>query len=413
MNRTTRFRFTVRAIEQLPPCPADAPGKGYEVSDTEVPGLRLSVSKASGRKTFWLRYVFRSRKRAMRLGEFPATPLADARRLALAARGQLDRGVDPQEGRDLERSSPTLASFAKDYLDGYAKVHKRSWRDDQSKLDLHILPFFGAERRLCDIQRRDVERFIGAVRKTHSPATANRFLSLLSAMMRRGVTLGVLPDNPCRGMPRFREASDKNRYLSLEEVGRLVVAMDKDPAPSVMAALRFMLLTGCRRSNVLKARWEHMDLERRIWFMPMTKSGKPQYSPLTEECIALLSRLKSQQASPWVFPSPTDSTKSLRDPRKAFARVLAAAGIQGHVRLHDLRHTHASLGVSHAGQNLYVISRLLHHHASQTSIRYCHMANSTLARASQAISDVITQAAQAAQQDGAVDETEQASAPAR
>ena len=355
MNRSTRFRFTVRTIEQLPPCPADASGKGYEVSDTEVPGLRLSVSKASGRKTFWLRYTFRGIKRAMRLGGFPATSLFDARRLALEARGQLDRGIDPQEGRDLERSSPTLASFAKDYLEGYAKVHKRSWRDDQSKIDLHVLPFFGAARRLCDIQRRDIERFIGAVRKTHSPATANRFLSLLSAMMRRGVTLGVLPDNPCRGIPRFRENSGKSRYLNLEEVGRLMVAMDKDPAPSVMAALRFMLLTGCRRSNALKARWEHMDLERRIWFMPMTKSGKPHYSPLSDECIALLGRLKSRQTSPWVFPSPTDSAKPLRDPRKAFARVLAAAGIQGHVRLHDIRHTHAALAVSHAGQTLFTV----------------------------------------------------------
>lgn len=400
MNRVTRFRFTVRAIEQLPPCPLDAPGKGYEVSDTEIPGLRLAVSKGSGRKTFWLRYTFRSAKRAMRLGGFPATSLADARRLALEARGQLDRGVDPQEGRDLERSSPTLASFAKDYLEGYAKVHKRSWRDDQSKLDLHVIPFFGAERRLCDVQRRDIERFIGAVRKTHSPATANRFLSLLSAMMRRGVTLGVLPDNPCRGIPRFREGSGKSRYLSLEEVGRLVVAMDKDPAPSVMAALRFMLLTGCRRSNALRARWEHMDLTRRIWFMPMTKSGKPQYSPLSEECIVLLSQLKSRQASPWVFPSPTDSTKPLRDPRKAFARVLAAAGIKGHVRLHDIRHTHAALAVSHAGQTLFTVQKLLHHANPQTTMIYSHMANSTLARASQAVSDVITRATQAAKGDG-------------
>lgn len=400
MNRVTRFRFTVRAIEQLPPCPVDAPGKGYEVSDTEVAGLRLSVSKASGRKTFWLRYVFRSRKRAMRLGEFPATSLVDARRLALEARGQLDRGTDPQEGRDLERSSPTLASFAKDYLDGYAKVHKRSWRDDQSKIDLHVLPYFSPDRRLCDIQRRDIERFIAAVRKTHSPATANRFLSLLSAMMRRGVGLGLLPDNPCRGIPRFREASGKHRYLSLDEVGRLMVAMDKDPSPSVMAALQFMLLTGCRRSNALQARWEHIDLERRIWFMPTTKSGKPQYSPLSEESIDLLNRLKSRQASPWVFPSAADSSKPMKDPRKAFARALAAAGIKGHVRIHDLRHTHASLAVSHAGQTLFTVQNLLHHANPQTTMIYSHMANSTLARASQAVSDVITKATQAAMQDG-------------
>lgn len=175
---------------------------------------------------------------------------------------------------------------------------------------------------------------------------------------------------------RFRETSGKSRYLSLEEVEWLVVAMDKPTRRrQVMAALRFMLLTGCRRSNALRARWEHMDLERRIWFMPMTKSGKPQYSPLSDECT-LLGQLKSRQAaSPWVFPSPTDSTKPLRDPRKAFARVLAASGIKGHVRLHDIRHTHAALAVSHAGQTLFTVQKLLHHASPQTTMIYSHMAN--------------------------------------
>jgi len=112
-----------------------------------------------------------------------------------------------------------------------------------------------------------------------------------------------------------------------------------------------------------------------------------------------------------VFPSPTDSTKPLRDPRKAFARVLAAAGIQGHVRLHDIRHTHASLAVSHAGQTLYTVQKLLHHASPQTTMIYVHMANSTLARASQAVSDVITRAMQAAQDDSVEVATEGSSLP--
>ena len=173
---------------------------------------------------------------------------------------------------------------------------------------------------------------------------------------------------------------EEGARLDEAELIGLVESIIIGGADTTVHTLRFMLLTGCRRSNALKARWEHMDLERRIWFMPMTKSGKPQYSPLSEECIALLSQLKSRQASPWVFPSPTDSTKPLRDPRKAFARVLAAAGIKGHVRLHDIRHTHAALAVSHAGQTLFTVQKLLHHASPQTTMIYSHMANSTLAR---------------------------------
>ena len=389
MARPRRFKFTLRSIEQLPPCPADAAAKADEYSDTDIPGFKIAVGK-TGRKIFWLRYVFREQKRAARIGEFPATGLGEARKLALEMRGQLDRGLDPQEARDRDKGSPTLAAFAADYLEGHAKQHKRDWRGDESKLRLHILPYFGPTRRLCDIQRRDIERFTGAVRQSHTPATANRFLATLSAMFRRAIAWQVLADNPCRGIPRFKENGQVQRFLSPEEVGRLLVAMEKDPNQVAMAALRFLLLTGCRRSEGLKARWVHVDLERRVWFVPHTKAGRSRYVQLNEATIALLAGLPSRATSEWLFPS-ADPRRSLVDPRKAFTRVLAAAGIEGHVRIHDIRHTHASLAVN-AGQSLYTVQHLLHHANPQTTMRYAHIANSTLAAASQAVSNIVMHA---------------------
>lgn len=391
MAHPTRFRFTVRAIEQLPPCRTDAPGRAAEYTDTDIPGFKLAVGK-SGRKTFWLRYVFREQKRAARIGEFPGTSLADARKIALEMRGQLDRGIDPQEARDRDKGSPTLAAFANDYLDNHAKQHKRSWRDDESKLRLHVIPYFGANRRLCDIQRRDIERFINAVRQAHTPATANRFLSVLSAMFRRAVAWQLVERNPCSGIPRFKESIQAQRFLSPPEVGRLMVALDADTeSPMAVAVLRFLLLTGCRRNEALHARWEHVDLDRRVWFVPHTKAGRSRYAQLNDATVALLQALPSRASSGWVFPSPRDPMRPIVDPRKAFARALKAAGIAGHVRLHDLRHTHAALAVN-AGQSLYAVQHLLHHANPQTTMRYAHIANSTLAAASQAVSNVVVQA---------------------
>jgi len=156
-----------------------------------------------------------------------------------------------------------------------------------------------------------------------------------------------------------------------------------------LAALKLLLLTGTRREEALQARWEHVDLEAGQWWLPKTKSGRGRYVALSDDAKALLAGLPSHGTSPWVFPG-RHGDKPLNNPRKTFCRVLEAAGVE-HLRIHDLRHSFASLAVN-AGATLYEVQGLLGHSTAQMTQRYAHLADTGLRRASQAVADVVSKA---------------------
>lgn len=393
MPAITRFRFTTRAIESLPPCPAASASKAYEVSDVEIPGFKIAVSK-NARKVFMLRYNIHERKRAVRIGEFPATSLADARKIALEYRGLLDRGIDPQDSRDRQRQSPTLRSFVPTYLN-YAKVHKRSWQDDKSKLEMFILGALG-DKRLVDITRRDIEVFMADMCKTHAPATVNRFLSTISAILRQALLDDLVERNVCVGIRRLKENNIKQRFLTPDELGRLFMQMDLAPesARVPVGAIKLLLLTGARRREITFLRWKDVDFDRKVAFIPTSKSGKSKYLQLNDEAIRTLEAMPTRGKSEWVFTSRYDPKKPMNDPRKTFWALLRQAGIHDHVRLHDCRHTFAATVINsgHENANLYTVQSLLFHSSPTVTMRYAHIASQTLKSASQAAADVITKA---------------------
>lgn len=390
----TKFRFATRTIEQLPPCPENSASKAIEHTDTDIVGFKIAVAK-SAKKTFLLRYTYRGQKRAARIGEFPATSVAEARKAALEMRALLDRGIDPQEQKDREKESPSFESFSlNDYLP-FAYQNKRSAKDDESRLRLHLIPRLG-KKRLCDITRKDVETFVSEVRNSHSPATANRHLSLLSAIFRRAMVWERADRNPCAGIPRYREDNIQQRFLSPAEIGRMLKAMASCPNKVAVAAIQFLLFTGVRRKEALTARWENVDLAQRLWYVPHTKGGRARYVQLNEGAVTVLQGLAGPERSPWVFAGK-DPSKPMNDPRKTLWSVLSAAGIEK-IRIHDLRHTFASLAVN-AGQSLYTVQHLLGHASPQMTMRYSHLSSTSLVCASQAVSDVIFKAAQEADAD--------------
>lgn len=233
------------------------------------------------------------------------------------------------------------------YLD-YARQHKRSSHNDESNLRLHILPRF-VRKRLCDLTRREVDLFIGELRQSLTAASANRFLCLLSAMYRRAIARKLAERTPCAGIQHFRENNQHQRFLSPADTGRLLAAMEGDPNTVAMATLKFVLLTKVRRQEALRSPWEHVDLERRVLFVPHTKAGRARYVQLNDAALAVLAGLGTRGESEWVFASARAPGKPINDPRKTFSRVLEAAGITDPLRIHDLRHTFASLAVN-AGQ---------------------------------------------------------------
>lgn len=387
-SRKNTFRFTKRSIEALPPNPMASKSSDAEYTDSETRGLKVSVSK-KGKKAFLFRYNSQDGKRAMKLGDFGVIDVETARKLALQARSQLDQGRDPQEGRDAQKSVPGFRDFAYDTYMPHSRTHKKSAKDDQSRLDSRMTKYF-RNKLLTAITTSDINGYIGHLRDKCKlkPATINRHRSLLSAIFNYASDLGLMDDNPCKKVKKLKENNARDRYLSDAELTRLAQAMDeKNPATgeyveknrTIVDLVRVLLVTGIRREEALGAKWSDVDLDGKLWHLPTTKSGKPRYVTLSDQATALLSGMYQRKTSEWVFPNHETGNR-LINPDKGFKRLMARAGIEN-MRIHDLRHTFASIAVSN-GVTLYQVQTLLGHASAQTTQRYAHLSSETLRQAS-------------------------------
>lgn len=381
-DTNTRFSFNHRALAKLPPCAANSASTNAEYSDTDVVGLKLQVSKA-GRKTFFFRYTIERQKRAAKIGEFPAIDVTEARKAALEMRAQVDRGIDPQADRDALATMPTMRQFGEQSYMPEARARKASHKDDACRLRVHVYPAFG-ERKLSEITTRDVQQFLARVAEKTSKTTANRVHALVARMFKLSVIWGVLERNPCYGLQKFKEAKRPERFLSPDEIGRFQAALAEDRNTVAASALRLLLLTGCRRNEVLKARWEQVDLEGDLLHLPKAKTGA-RYVVLNSAAKELIEGLPSKGVSPWMFPGAKEG-KPIDNPMKVMVRVLARAGLES-MRIHDLRHTFAATCVN-SGASLYEVQKLLGHASPTMTQRYAHLASDTIRRASEAMAVV-------------------------
>jgi integrase len=364
------YKLTQRFIDQVPPNTGRS--RYAEYSDAEVTGLKLLVSKA-GRKWFYARLSVANVKHTYKLGEYPALTLSEARQRVMQLR---------LNGVEAKPLMPTFAEFAhSDYLP-YAKAYKRSVAGDMSKLRIHLLPRFGNST-LDAISFRDIQSYHAQIKLSHCSATANRHLSLLSKMFSCAVQWDILTRNPCKGIAKFTENNVGQRFLSVDEIRRL---FGDRTEPTVMA-LKFLLLTGMRKNEVLRGLWQNVDLVRGIWFVPHTKNGKSHTVILNDEAKTLLSELP--KTSIWVFPS-RDPKKPLVEIRRCLNQLASDAEIPP-LRVHDLRHSFASL-CAQSGVPLLQIKSLLNHASLTTTQRYAHLTNNDLLLASQTVSNAVAKA---------------------
>ncbi|NNG22750.1 tyrosine-type recombinase/integrase [Telluria aromaticivorans] len=386
MNR--QFRFNKKLIDALPPHPGDAKAKESEYSDTEVAGLRIIVNRR-GRKYFLFRYSFRGAKRSMKLGDYPQMDVADARHRTLDYRAQIATGTDPQAAATVASSSQlTLRTFVTDDYLPHAYATKRSAKDDESRLR-NILPEFG-DLPLGQISSHSIQQFHDRLRLQKCAATANRHLALLKRCFNLAIIWGKLVGaNPVRGIRMHQENNQRQRYLSGDELRSFLNALDEEASRPLADALRFLLMTGARRNEVLLARWDAIDIDKRQWFLPNTKSGKSRFVLLNDGAIELLRQRDRQAGNVYVFPGK-NAGEAICNPYKGFRRVLKRAGISD-LRIHDLRHSFASLAINN-GATLYEVQHLLGHSDSKTSQRYAHMASDNLRKASAHVSAVIAKA---------------------
>ena len=293
----------------------------------------------------------------------------------------------PIQTDDSGRHTPdpiNLDAFVSSIYLPHVKLRKRSWRVDERIARQHLSSSFGA-RTLADIQRHEVEDWLhGLSEKGLAPATCNRILAVFKTICSLAVLRGLLPagQSPCAGVSPFKLHEQRERYLSRDEAQRLMRALEKSDRSEAFA-IRLLLLTGARKSEILKARWENVRLDQRLLTVPLSKSGKPRHIPLSDEAIAVIRTIPRQPGNPWLFPGHAPG-KPLSDLYLFWNRLRRSMGLAD-VRIHDLRHTFASFLVN-AGHSLYEVQKLLGHSDPRTTMRYAHLEQASLVAVAETVS---------------------------
>ena len=232
-----------------------------------------------------------------------------------------------------------------------------------------IRPALGSMK-VAEVSFSDIDRLHRSISK-RAPYRANRTLALLSKLFSLAMRWGYRADNPVRAVERNPEHK-RHRYLSGEELARLATALAEFPDVTIANAVRLALLTGARRGELLAARWADFDLTAGTWTKPgsTTKQKTLHRVALSDVALRLLVEMRRQSStSVWVFPARAGG--HLTAIREAWDTLRAAAGIPD-VRLHDLRHTFASLAAS-SGASLPLIGGMLGHSSPATTHRYSHL----------------------------------------
>lgn len=252
------------------------------------------------------------------------------------------------------------------YIERHAKVHKKSWREDERRIKKYLLPRW-EHLTLEAIQRPEVARLHLELGR-EMPYQANRVLENISKMFQLAVIWGLLPDghhNPTVGIQTFKEAK-RDRFVTEEEMPRLMATIGQE-APEIRGAIMLYLLAGWRKQELLGLRWSDIDFARKEIRIAETKSGRIHYLPLTEAIRQVMDTLPREEGNPWVIIG-RDRGKHRVSLEKAWQRVRSAAGLDD-VRLHDLRRTCGSW-LAHSGHGLPLIGAVLNQTCQTVTATY-------------------------------------------
>ena len=349
------------------------------LTDTRTRGLQFELRQNGG--FFNFRYSMHGRQRGIPIGRYGLLKITDARKRALELARMVALGQDPLNIKDEQRQCPTFHEFFMNKYLPFVKVDKRSWDTDDSLYRNHLKEVFG-DTKMNQITKGIVRDFLHTkVGNGSAKGTVNRMLVLLRYNFNLAIdweTAGV-KENPAKGVKPFQENNKIERYVTQEESLTLKEALETSENPMLKYIIAFLLVTGARKQEALKARWEDIDLTANVWRIPLSKSGKVRHITLSETAVNFLTLVQGHNAKllgqsynpcPHVFPNP----KTL----KPFCTIFYSwdtarkkAGLP-EVRIHDLRHTFASTLVNN-GVSLYEVQKLLGHAHIRTTERYAHL----------------------------------------
>ena len=395
-----------------------SPACDYFVWDTRLKGFGVRVrehadatGKVHRRKTFVVGYRPKGARQFRRLvlGMFGPMTVEQARTDALQKLSGISLGADPAEAKRAERAEQTMRELYPAYLEDVQQRRKPSTAADYKRMwERHVLPTFG-NKKVVAVSLADVRRFHRSLHKT--PYHANRVAAMLGAFFTFASNEGIRArhDNPAHGVEFFPE-QPRERFLTADEFRRLGASLTRaeseglPPAPEHrrkppkeakakhrpksadqpipanpfgVAAIRLLALTGCREGEILSLTWDSVDLERGYLRLSDTKTGK-SVRPLGQSAASVLASLPRIQGNPYVIPGGVPG-EHLKDIKRLWHAVRHAAQLKD-LRIHDLRHSFASVPAT-GGESLLVVRSLLGHKRVATTERYAHLGDDPVKRA--------------------------------
>ena len=364
MPRRSGLRISKREVDRL-----SVEGRDRVFWDRDLPGFGVRVYP-SGSKIYVAQTGSPSGSKRTRLGRHGALTAREARKRAAAAIERIGRGEDPSgASRGL-----TVAALAERYMEAHVAVNcnANTARLARGTLDNHILPALGPLA-VSAVGAAEVEALHYSLRAT--PRAANSALKVLSKMFSMAEAWGAAPPrgNPCRHVIRYREGR-RERFLAADEyrrVGRALRALEAEGgiAARAAAALRLVMLTGCRGGEILGLRWDDIDRKAGEIRLREGKTGA-RMVPLTPDAAAVVSGVRRVRGSPLMF-SGGRPDRPLTRLNVYWREVRERAGVED-VRVHDLRHSFASRALA-VGESLSMIGRLLGHSDIASTARYAHL----------------------------------------
>lgn len=395
--------LTKRTVDAAKPKAED-----YLLWDDTIPGFGLRVYP-TGRRLYLIQYrTPAGRTRRLKIGPHGAITPEQARKRAKELLGQVHQGGDPAETKRRERRAGTVRELCDRYF-AEATSHKKETTlyTDRGRIKRHVLPLIG-NRAVTSIRKADIQRLLveiasgktatdvktkkrGRAIVRGGKGAATRTIGLLGAIFQFAVDQGLIDHNPVRGVSRYADKR-MQRFLSAEEISRLGHAIQTAALagahPSGILAIRLLLLTGLRRSEVMNLRWSEVDWPRKQLNLGDSKTGA-RIVHLGDTALDVLRAAREFDCGTFVF-SGTDGERPYGGLPKLWDKIRQLAELDD-VRLHDLRHTFASVSAE-AGYSLLMISRLLGHGDTSSASRYAHLAENPVQSAANAVSSAIASA---------------------
>ncbi len=352
--------------------------------DDRIPGFGVRVYP-SGSKVYVVQTRHKGKSRRVTLGRHGVITADKARKEAALAINRIKSGEEP-----VERGSVTVAELAARYLEEHVDVRckESTQRMYRSVVERFIVPSYGGVA-VEEVERKHINALHLDLR--HIPYQANRALEIGSKLFNLAEEWKLRTGgNPCKYVRKYREEK-RERFLTEAEFRHLGAVLNGMEAAGRLpvypaAAIRLLMLTGCRRNEIVALQWKHVDLASGELKLADSKTGA-RLVPLSPAAARVLAELPRIEGNPWVIPGTKKPEKPLSDLNHYWDRVRAEADLDD-VRLHDLRHSFASRALA-LGESLSMIGKLLGHNKIETTSRYAHLARDSIKASSARVADSI------------------------